>query len=102
MAPRPALSAFMLFMQEHRKAVSEEVRKQLGPDSRPAAGDVGKALGEKWRALSDEERKEYKERANRYAKERKEQQEQQEVGNQPREEHFDCSVQPFERSNMEF
>jgi len=49
------LSGFMLFSKEHRQKVKDE-----NPDI--TFGGVGKKLGEMWRALTEEEKKGYKER----------------------------------------
>jgi len=43
----------MLFSQEHRPKVKEE-----NPDI--SFGQIGKKLGEMWRALNDEEKEKYK------------------------------------------
>eukprot|EP00584_Thalassiosira_punctigera_P006296 CAMPEP_0172528858 /NCGR_PEP_ID=MMETSP1067-20121228/3092_1 /TAXON_ID=265564 ORGANISM="Thalassiosira punctigera, Strain Tpunct2005C2" /NCGR_SAMPLE_ID=MMETSP1067 /ASSEMBLY_ACC=CAM_ASM_000444 /LENGTH=67 /DNA_ID=CAMNT_0013312825 /DNA_START=127 /DNA_END=330 /DNA_ORIENTATION=+ len=47
------LSSYMLFAKETRPKVIEE-----NPDF--TFGEVGKELGKRWRALSDEEKAEYK------------------------------------------
>ena len=47
------LTGFMLFSKEHRPKLKEEE-----PDL--TFGQIGKRLGEMWRALSDEEKEEYK------------------------------------------
>jgi len=47
------LKGFMLFSQEHRPKVKEE-----NPDI--SFGQIGKKLGEMWRALNDEEKEKYK------------------------------------------
>ena len=49
------LSGFMLFSKEHRPKVKED-----NPDI--TFGQIGKKLGEMWRALSDKEKEEYKKR----------------------------------------
>ena len=45
----------MLFSKEHRQEVKDE-----NPDI--SFGQIGKKLGEMWRALSDEEKEAYKKR----------------------------------------
>ncbi|KAI7907098.1 high mobility group box domain-containing protein [Cokeromyces recurvatus] len=66
-APKRGLSAYMFFSQENRAKVKEE---------NPTAtfGQLGKLLGEKWKAMSDEEKKPYIEKAEkdkeRYEKEK--------------------------------
>jgi len=47
------LTGFMLFSKENREKVKAE-----NPDI--TFGQIGKKLGEMWRALSDEEKAEYK------------------------------------------
>eukprot|EP00538_Stauroneis_constricta_P005858 CAMPEP_0119563466 /NCGR_PEP_ID=MMETSP1352-20130426/23495_1 /TAXON_ID=265584 /ORGANISM="Stauroneis constricta, Strain CCMP1120" /LENGTH=74 /DNA_ID=CAMNT_0007612067 /DNA_START=150 /DNA_END=374 /DNA_ORIENTATION=- len=49
------LSGFMLFSKEHRQKVKDD-----NPDI--TFGGVGKKLGEMWRALTDKEKEEYKQR----------------------------------------
>ncbi|CAB9513894.1 group protein B3 [Seminavis robusta] len=49
------LSGFMLFSRENRPQVKEE-----NPEI--TFGQMGKKLGEMWRALTDEEREEFKKR----------------------------------------
>jgi structure-specific recognition protein 1 len=57
-APKKALSAFMYFSNAKREEV-----KAANPGI--AFGDVGKALGERWRALGADERREFDEAADR-------------------------------------
>ena len=52
----------MLFSKEHRDTIWAELKERMGPDGRVSLGDVGKAIGEKWRGLTEEERCQYKER----------------------------------------
>lgn len=47
------LSGFMLFSKEHRPKIKED-----NPDI--SFGQIGKKLGEMWRALSDKEKEAYK------------------------------------------
>ena len=49
------LTGYMLFAKEHRPKVKEE-----HPDM--TFGETGKKLGEMWRALSDKEKQEFKDR----------------------------------------
>ncbi|KAI7833298.1 high mobility group box domain-containing protein [Kickxella alabastrina] len=48
-APKRALSAYMYFSQAKRKSVKDE-----NPDA--TFGNIGKLLGEKWKAMSDREK----------------------------------------------
>ncbi|CDS03600.1 hypothetical protein LRAMOSA01002 [Lichtheimia ramosa] len=50
--PKRGLSAYMFFSQEMRPKVKEE-----NPDA--SFGTLGKILGEKWKAMSDEEKAPY-------------------------------------------
>eukprot|EP00977_Amphora_coffeiformis_P000809 scaffold175_cov177-Amphora_coffeaeformis.AAC.11 len=52
------LSGFMLFSKEHRPKIKEE-----NPDI--TFGQIGKKLGEMWRALDDKEKQAYKDRKER-------------------------------------
>ncbi|KAI8088028.1 high mobility group box domain-containing protein [Gilbertella persicaria] len=55
-APKRGLSAYMYFSQEQRQSVK---------DANPGVtfGQIGKLLGEKWKSMSDEEKKPYNEKA---------------------------------------
>ncbi|KAJ5539820.1 non-histone chromosomal protein 6 [Penicillium frequentans] len=55
-APKRGLSAYMFFANDNRETVREE-------NPGISFGQVGKALGEKWKALSDSERKPYDDKA---------------------------------------
>ena len=55
-APKRALSAYMFFANENRDIIKAE-----NPDV--SFGQVGKLLGEKWKALSPEEREPYEAKA---------------------------------------
>lgn len=57
-APKRPMTAYMWYATEHR----EEVRK-AHPDAK--FGDVGKLIGEQWRALSEKDKKKYEERAGK-------------------------------------
>ncbi|BDD56939.1 Non-histone chromosomal protein 6 [Monascus purpureus] len=67
-APKRGLSAYMFFANEQREKVREE-------NPGISFGQVGKMLGEKWKALSDDERRPYVEKAaadkKRYDEEKK-------------------------------
>lgn len=74
---RKGPTAYFLFSEEHREAVHQELlQKQQeqqqgegGGSSKLSVAVVAKALGEKWRALSDEDKARYKEAAQRRAAE---------------------------------
>ncbi|OGM42139.1 non-histone chromosomal protein 6 [Aspergillus bombycis] len=55
-APKRGLSAYMFFANDNREKVREE-------NPGISFGQVGKMLGEKWKALSDTERRPYEEKA---------------------------------------
>ncbi|OJJ00221.1 hypothetical protein ASPVEDRAFT_555460 [Aspergillus versicolor CBS 583.65] len=55
-APKRGLSAYMFFANDTREKVREE-------NPGIAFGQVGKMLGEKWKALSPKERKPYEDKA---------------------------------------
>ncbi|PWY84516.1 hypothetical protein BO94DRAFT_536071 [Aspergillus sclerotioniger CBS 115572] len=55
-APKRGLSAYMFFANENREKVREE-------NPGISFGQVGKMLGEKWKALSDGDRRPYEEKA---------------------------------------
>ncbi|KAL2867100.1 high-mobility group nucleosome-binding protein [Aspergillus lucknowensis] len=55
-APKRGLSAYFFFANENRDKIRED-------NPGIAFGQVGKMLGEKWRALSDKERKPYEDKA---------------------------------------
>ncbi|GAN07545.1 non-histone chromosomal protein 6 [Mucor ambiguus] len=55
-APKRGLSAYMFFSQDKRAQVKEE-----NPEA--SFGTLGKLLGEKWKAMSDEEKKPYVDKA---------------------------------------
>ncbi len=56
-------SAYFLFSEERRAAAREACLAAAEPGARVSVATVAKALGEQWRALSDEERAAYKARA---------------------------------------
>ncbi|CAO3618489.1 unnamed protein product [Cunninghamella blakesleeana] len=55
-APKRGLSAYMFFSQQNRNKVKEE-----NPDA--TFGQLGKILGEKWKNMSDDEKKPYVKKA---------------------------------------
>ncbi|KAH3682519.1 hypothetical protein WICPIJ_006510 [Wickerhamomyces pijperi] len=55
-APKRSLSAYMFFANENRDLVREE-------NPGISFGGVGKLLGEKWKALTADEKKPYEEKA---------------------------------------
>jgi len=55
-APKRGLSAYMFFANEQRDVVREE-------NPGISFGQVGKLLGERWKALSESERRPYEEKA---------------------------------------
>ncbi|KAL2222860.1 nucleosome binding protein [Thermoascus aurantiacus ATCC 26904] len=55
-APKRGLSAYMFFANEMRETVREE-------NPGISFGQVGKILGERWKALTDEQRRPYEEKA---------------------------------------
>ncbi|KAL4882857.1 Non-histone chromosomal protein 6 [Aspergillus karnatakaensis] len=55
-APKRGLSAYMFFANDNRDKVREE-------NPGITFGQVGKMLGEKWKALSDKDRKPYEQKA---------------------------------------
>lgn len=68
MAPR-APTAYFLFAAEVRDAVREEIAAANGGKAGVAA--VGKAVGERWKALTDEQKQHYKDVAADKARELK-------------------------------
>ncbi|KIX03352.1 non-histone chromosomal protein 6 [Rhinocladiella mackenziei CBS 650.93] len=55
-APKRGLSAYMFFANEQREAVREE-------NPGISFGQVGKVLGDKWKALSEKQREPYEKKA---------------------------------------
>ncbi|KAL4785689.1 high mobility group box domain-containing protein [Aspergillus varians] len=55
-APKRGLSAYMFFANDNREKVRED-------NPGITFGQVGKMLGEKWKALSEKDRKPYEEKA---------------------------------------
>jgi hypothetical protein len=66
--PKRALSAYMFFANEYRETVKEE-------NPGLSFGEIGKKLGETWKAMSDESKKPYNDKAaqdkERYTREMK-------------------------------
>ena len=62
MPPKRAVSAYFTFCNEHREAAKAAYLAEAATDKVNVA-TIAKLLGEKWRGLSDEERKTYQARA---------------------------------------
>ncbi|KAF8071173.1 hypothetical protein HT031_001255 [Scenedesmus sp. PABB004] len=62
----PARSAYMLFTEEHRAAVTERLRADAADGKVPMTA-IAKALGEAWKALADEEREAFRAKARQRA-----------------------------------
>jgi hypothetical protein len=62
MAPKRAASAYFVFCNEHRATTKAEYLAQADTE-KVSVAVVAKILGEKWRALSDEQRKDYQRQA---------------------------------------
>ncbi len=68
MAAKRAPTAFFIFSEEQREATRAECQAQAEPRVKVSVGAVAKAIGEKWRALTDEEKASYKEKVAERAK----------------------------------
>lgn len=66
MAAKRGPTAYFVFADQHRKQVKDELQA-LGEGAKVSVGAVGKALGAKWSALSDEEKLVYKDLAKQRA-----------------------------------
>lgn len=55
-------TAYMMFGEEQRQSITSKLRAEA-PDGKVAVTVVAKAIGELWKALSDEEKASYKEKA---------------------------------------
>lgn len=62
MAPKRAVSAYFLFCNEHREAARAKYLAQAETEKVNVAA-IAKLLGEQWRGLTDEQRKEYQAKA---------------------------------------
>ena len=62
MAPKRAVSAYFLFCNEHREAARAKYLAQAETEKVNVAA-IAKLLGEEWRSLTDEQRKEYQAKA---------------------------------------
>lgn len=62
MPPKRAVSAYFLFCNEHRGTAKAEYLAASGTEKVNVAA-IAKLLGEKWRQLTDEERKTYQAKA---------------------------------------
>lgn len=56
-------TAYMLFTAEHREAAKAELLAGGADGKAAGVAAVAKLVGQKWAALSDEEKQQYKERA---------------------------------------
>ncbi len=56
-------TAYFVFTEQHRAEAKEELLRAGGRDAKVSVAQVAKALGDKWRGLSDEEKARYKELA---------------------------------------
>jgi len=57
-------TAYFLFTAEQRSAVQEELKsKATSENEKISVATISKAIGEKWRSLSDEEKQRYKDLA---------------------------------------
>lgn len=63
MAAKRGRTAFFLFSEEQREATRAECIEKADAPTKVSVATVAKAIGEKWRALSEEEKAAYKERA---------------------------------------
>ena len=61
-------TAFFLFSEEKREQTRAECVAAVEPGAKISVAVVAKAIGEKWRALSDAEKAEYQEKASQRAK----------------------------------
>ncbi|KAI8449560.1 high mobility group box domain-containing protein [Phakopsora pachyrhizi] len=57
-APKRPLSAYMYFSQDWRERIKAE-------NPEVSFGEIGRLLGQKWKSLSDEEKKPYEDMAGR-------------------------------------
>ena len=67
MAARRGPTAYFLFSDEQREATRAECLAGAEPGAKMSVAVVAKAIGEKWRALSDDAKAEYKARASQRA-----------------------------------
>jgi histone H3/H4 len=65
-----APSAYFIFCDEYRAQLQLELNEQQTDGTKVAVSAVAKALGQKWKELSEEERAKYKEQAAAHAAER--------------------------------
>lgn len=59
--PPKALSAYFIFAGEVRQTIHDEIAATN--DGKASVALVGKAIGERWKQLSDEEKKRYQDKA---------------------------------------
>ena len=62
MAPKKAVSAYFLFCNEHRETARARYLAQAETEKVNVAA-IAKLLGQEWRSLTDEQRKEYQAKA---------------------------------------
>lgn len=60
-------TAYFIFSEEQRQGVQQELLKQQPEGAKVSVAIVAKAIGEKWRALTDEQKTHYKELAQQRA-----------------------------------
>ena len=68
MASKRAATAFFIFSEEQRECTRAECTAQAEAGAKISVAAVAKAIGEKWRALTDDEKAAYKEKAIERAK----------------------------------
>lgn len=68
MASKRPPTAFFIFSEEQRENTRAECTSQAEPGTKISVAAVAKAIGEKWRALTDDEKAAYKEKALERAK----------------------------------
>jgi hypothetical protein len=69
MAAKRGPTAFFIFSEEQREATRAECLAAAEPGAKVSVATVAKAIGEKWRGLSDEDKAGYKEKAAQRAAE---------------------------------
>eukprot|EP00798_Chlamydomonas_sp_ICE-L_P029001 gene29001-32194_t len=73
MAPSgKATSAYFVFCDENRAAEKEKILAELGEGAKVSVADVAKALGQKWKTVSEEEKQRFKEVAQKKTEEKAE------------------------------
>lgn len=59
----PTFTAYFVFAETVRASVTEELRAAPGAEGKVGVAQIGKAIGEKWRELSEDEKNKFKEAA---------------------------------------